>query len=272
MDVNQVRTDVMQTYDPEGVVEAGADNSDSDYDPSGPMQVQTSLPQDLGQPLTASSFLAPPPTSTSRPSSTVAQPSATPLPDFSKLPQNPPAQRGGFIDDDDDENVDEDDIKDNVDVYETSEVADVGTPAAAVNTLNPLDSTSHVQIQAASNAPAESSLLSNGVSDVASSSFARSGPSPLPQVPTPIQVPQSNIASGPGSVSATPTSAVPKARLAHDTVGILEDRIKEDPRGDIPAWLDLITEHKNRNKRDEARKVYQRFFEYFPISVSPARY
>ena len=59
----------------------------------------------------------------------------------------------------------------------------------------------------------------------------------------------------------------PKARLPHDKIGILEDRIKEDERGDLDAWLTLIDEHKKRGKLDEARKVYERFLAIFPSSV-----
>ncbi|TAQ85540.1 hypothetical protein B7494_g6137 [Chlorociboria aeruginascens] len=58
--------------------------------------------------------------------------------------------------------------------------------------------------------------------------------------------------------------SVPKARLPHDKIGILEDRIKEDPRGDLEAWLSLISEHRSRNKLDDARAVYDRFFKVFP--------
>ena len=60
----------------------------------------------------------------------------------------------------------------------------------------------------------------------------------------------------------------PKARLPLDRVGILEDRIKEDPRGDIDAWLSLISEHRKRNKIEDARAVYERFFKVFPSAVS----
>ena len=68
--------------------------------------------------------------------------------------------------------------------------------------------------------------------------------------------------------SAAPVPSVPKARLPHDKVGIMEDRIKEDPRGDIDTWLSLIAEHRSRNKLDDARAIYQRFFQIFPQAVS----
>ncbi len=62
-------------------------------------------------------------------------------------------------------------------------------------------------------------------------------------------------------------SAAPKARLPHDKIGILEDRIKEDPRGDLDAWQNLINEHKKRGKLEDARSVYERFLVVFPSAV-----
>ncbi|KAL2072103.1 hypothetical protein VTL71DRAFT_11446 [Oculimacula yallundae] len=66
------------------------------------------------------------------------------------------------------------------------------------------------------------------------------------------------------SAASAQDVSLPKARLPHDRIGILEDRIKEDPRGDMDAWLSLISEHRKRNKLDDARAVYERFFKVFP--------
>ena len=80
------------------------------------------------------------------------------------------------------------------------------------------------------------------------------------------------VASARPSVApATPapmSASLPKARLPQDRVGILEDRIAEDPRGDIEAWLSLIEEHRRRHKHDDARAVFERFLKVFPSSVS----
>ena len=65
----------------------------------------------------------------------------------------------------------------------------------------------------------------------------------------------------------SPRSATSKPRLPNDTIGILEDRIKEDEKGDVDAWLGLINEHKKRGKLDDVRKVYERFFAVFPHAV-----
>ncbi|KAI9830215.1 MAG: mRNA 3'-end-processing protein rna14 [Phylliscum demangeonii] len=80
-------------------------------------------------------------------------------------------------------------------------------------------------------------------------------------------VPASTVAAH-ASPPATQAPAVSsKARLPHDRVGILEDRIKEDPRGDLDAWLALINEHRKRNRIQDARSVYERFFRVFPMAA-----
>jgi cleavage stimulation factor subunit 3 len=53
-------------------------------------------------------------------------------------------------------------------------------------------------------------------------------------------------------------------------VGILEDRIKDDPRGDIDAYLELIDEFKTRNKQEEVRRVYEDYLKVFPFAVRVA--
>jgi cleavage stimulation factor subunit 3 len=78
-----------------------------------------------------------------------------------------------------------------------------------------------------------------------------------------------SVQTAPSQSSSLPSGhIVPKARLPHDRVGILEDRIAEDPRGDVDAWLSLISEHRKRNKLGDARATYDRFFQVFPAAVS----
>ena len=87
---------------------------------------------------------------------------------------------------------------------------------------------------------------------------------------SPISTPNSmSIMGKPAALASTnsPRSATAKARLPNDTIGILEDRIKEDEKGDIDAWLSLISEHNKRGKLDDVRKVYDRFFAIFPHAV-----
>lgn len=64
------------------------------------------------------------------------------------------------------------------------------------------------------------------------------------------------------------TSSNKRKRLPQDKVGLLEDRISEDPRGDVDAWKALIDEYQKKGKFDEARDVFERFFAVFPACVS----
>jgi len=75
-------------------------------------------------------------------------------------------------------------------------------------------------------------------------------------------------AAAPQQNVTTPSAAVPKTRLPHDIIGILEDRIAEDEKGDLDAWMKLIDEYKGRGKLEDVRKVYGRFFGVFPSAVS----
>lgn len=77
--------------------------------------------------------------------------------------------------------------------------------------------------------------------------------------------------AGNGVSPALPTdapSSVPQAMPTLDPVAFLEARIKEDPRGDMDAWLNLIADHKRRGRLNDLRKVYNRFVEVFPQAVS----
>ena len=130
-------------------------------------------------------------------------------------------------------------------------------------------------------------LLQNDVPDRPSAEAVHNGVGPLnsatlPSLSNSAAVAQGNAPTEPQkSQSATqaedasaskattsPTTALPKTRLPHDRVGILEDRIKEDPRGDLDAWVSLIDEHRRRGKIEEARNVFERFFGVFPWAVS----
>lgn len=86
-----------------------------------------------------------------------------------------------------------------------------------------------------------------------------------PEHPTPQDLESKNPTTD--QQKAAPAMTLPKARLPNDTIGILEDRIQEDPRGDTNAWLNLIDEHRKRGKIEEARATYERFFVVFPAAV-----
>jgi cleavage stimulation factor subunit 3 len=58
------------------------------------------------------------------------------------------------------------------------------------------------------------------------------------------------------------------SHLPADAIGMLEDRVNNDPRGDMDAWLALIAETRRRNVIQDTRAVYERFLQVFPQSVS----
>ncbi|KFA75821.1 hypothetical protein S40288_01953 [Stachybotrys chartarum IBT 40288] len=98
-------------------------------------------------------------------------------------------------------------------------------------------------------------------SDDEDDSAPNPGPAPSQKPEVPSATPRS------AAVSATPTDSapiVPPVMAGLDPVALLEARIKEDPRGDMDAWLNLIADHRRRNKLDEVRSVYNRFVEVFP--------
>lgn len=87
--------------------------------------------------------------------------------------------------------------------------------------------------------------------------------------PTP-QPTQQSIAptpQPPAQQSSLPSVQAPPARLPHDKVGQLEDRIKDDPKGDIDAWYELINHYTGKEQYDNVRNVYRRFSEVFRTAV-----
>lgn len=72
-----------------------------------------------------------------------------------------------------------------------------------------------------------------------------------------------NIVALPGSTAAVGSVYRPPV----DKITQLEDRIRDDPRGAMDAWLALIAEHRAKNDIGQARQVYERFFAAFPQAV-----
>lgn len=91
------------------------------------------------------------------------------------------------------------------------------------------------------------------VSDVPSTSQANNAPA------TSVEAPDSS-----SHAAAAESSSV---QPPQDVVTRYEEQIKEDPRGAMDAWLDLIAELRSRNDIEDIRKVYERFLAVFPQSV-----
>ena len=258
----------------------GAENEESDsddYDPSAILQEDYSIPFDVQKESTASSVVPPmaseplsapnasmTTTTSNGPSTSIPQDDQVPsrptsrlsAPQVSSTPvplQTQSRTKGGFVVESDEEDAGDEQEEDNIDPYEPSDSADPTSLAGGV------DEVANATIQAQPDLQVTNGA-SNGLS-IPSASTPISSNTPDP----------SSISQAPKVVTSNPlpdhVSVAPKARLPNDVIGILEDRIKEDPRGDMDAWLSLIREHRDRNKQAEARNVYERFFQVFPSSV-----
>ncbi|SPO05230.1 related to mRNA 3'-end-processing protein RNA14 [Cephalotrichum gorgonifer] len=159
-----------------------------------------------------------------------------PVPAASQSKPTPPRTTGGFIVSDDSDSGDE----------EEEEEEGEGPPAV-------------------SGADAESSIAPVA-SDVASS--ARDQVVPPEPHSLSAQVANGSPASQVAGVATQGAQVTPHAvDQAPDRVAVLESRVKEDPRGDMDAWLALIEEYRRRDNMEEVRSVYNRFLEVFPQSA-----
>lgn len=113
--------------------------------------------------------------------------------------------------------------------------------------------------------PSASTAQGKVISPVASASASASiAPTPQPPATAVAAAP----AEQPPKINGTELQQLPlPARLPHDKVGQLEERITDDPKGDTKAWLSLVDHYYEKGQYDNARKIYQRFIETFPTAV-----
>jgi cleavage stimulation factor subunit 3 len=277
-----------------------ADASDSDeYDPSSSLQDHfgDAAPADdneakdqydptVSQPLTSSLTRDPslPPSDPAHHPNPNLRPSQTPSRSESRASQSASASTshvqtkaktiGGCVVEDEDE--DEDDKGEAE--YEPPGVEDVGLGSAGMierpisENANKSVSTSGVSVHTLLPVMASFQDFSNNSPSRPSSAVPPNGGSFTGQNLYNVYTSQAgylNDSSAPTPTSATHIGpAATKGRLPHDLVGLLEDRIRDDPRGDISAWLELINEHRSRNRIDSAREVFERFLKVFPAAVS----
>ncbi|KAF2470295.1 uncharacterized protein BDR25DRAFT_343074 [Lindgomyces ingoldianus] len=192
-------------------------------------------------------------------------------------PPKQPRTMGGFVDESED---DEDDVPVSRPMAAGSALLNASGGSSATPQRS-LTQTPNNTLPPSTNVPLHSAQ-DQGHSGVSSSTFvtvndaAPTVASSLPGAGTPAPdatksaVPDrlNTVSARPSTTPVTPVAtSLPKPRLSQDRVGILEDRIAEDPRGDMEAWLDLIAEHRKRHKIDDARAVYDRFFKVFPSAA-----
>jgi hypothetical protein len=214
------------------------EEDDEDYDPSSFMPNQPEPPAAVQS---ESSVTLQPAVVDSQPPSQIPSRTASSMSGVQK-----PKTIGGFIEEEDDD--DDDDEEDEDDDSQEQE-QDTGTNAHSVD--NPPEKEQDQEHAP----PAAISTPGVAVAPAPASAPVQA----LPQPNAPVTLPAS---------SSSAAASLSKPRLPQDRIGQLEDRIADDPKGDVDAWLDLISLHRSKNKLDDARNVYDRFFELFPTAVS----
>ncbi|KNG81779.1 mRNA 3'-end-processing protein rna14 [Aspergillus nomiae NRRL 13137] len=257
------------SVDYKAVEDQGASSDSDDYDPSKTLQDQYS----------ASSI--PPETDLSQPADN-AYPSQTPSRADSQASASAPASGtpvplktrtiGGFVveDEDEDDAGDADYEPPAVLGVEDMNTISMNVPQQPISgNANEDTPTPDVSMDGAVQAPANAKNFPNSSYTPVSAAASKSDtPALLSQDMYNSRTLQSeNMQHSAAATPAPDSPSTAKGRLPHDRVGILEDRIQEDPRGDIPAWLELINEHRSRNRIDSAREVYERFLTAFPFSA-----
>lgn len=246
------------------------DDDEEDYDPSNLIPDTTPYDPEAVPEVAPQSPVQPTP---SQPASEAPSRVTSANPD-AKQQVKPPRTMGGFVvDDEDDEEEPPVSKQTTAQGAVGSEKGSSHTPERSVSQtpVNALpSSSSNVPIQNASAAQDQTGVsgVSNGASNGAA---AHTAPVPTDSPSTLNQSQQIQAAAIPAPGQGAPQTAFApstKARLPQDRIGILEDRVAEDPRGDIESWLTLIGEYRRRDKLEEARATYQRFFKIFPTAVS----
>ncbi|KAL2268365.1 hypothetical protein VTJ83DRAFT_3211 [Remersonia thermophila] len=86
--------------------------------------------------------------------------------------------------------------------------------------------------------------------------------------PSADRAPEGNAEAAAAAVPSAPApaaSAAPAAApTAVDRIAQLEERVRDDARGAVDAWLALIAEHRARNDIEQSRQVYERALAVFP--------
>jgi len=248
-------------YSPSQQQPADDEDEEEDYDPSSFLPNAIEEAQETASNAAQTPYHVPNSQIPSRPTSSAPaqQPAAQ---------TQQPKTLGGFLVDEDDEDEDEAPFSQSSQAEMNGLANGAGVSSDApqrsvsqtpINTLPPTDvSIQKAQAQDASLVSTAPATDSAPFAPLPSQDGAASVKSPKIPVPS---------ASKPSSVVNVPVPPS-KKRLPGDVIGQLEDRITEDPRGDMDAWLSLISEHRRRNKLDEARSAFDRFFKVFPHAAS----
>ncbi|KAK3321599.1 hypothetical protein B0H66DRAFT_175913 [Apodospora peruviana] len=88
---------------------------------------------------------------------------------------------------------------------------------------------------------------------------------PVPKAMATVSVSTSRAENSAVAAQSVPATAPsPLHRPAPDRFSVLEDRVRDDPRGAMDAWLALIAERRARGDLEASRQVFDRFLAIFP--------
>ena len=221
------------------------DDVGDDYDPASVDVVTSSVP---------------PPTTSVRDEKTAAAPQPAAAPVVAKKPRT----AGGFlVGDSDDEDEDGDD----------GEHKEAGSGSSSSGGSAPAPAQAPASSASATAAPQSHSPAAVQTTTTLTVQDNAGATSNAPHVPQ-----QASLQPGATTTTAVPTVPSPAAPAAVpapvtqapalDKVAIYEDQIRDDPRGAMNAWLELMKEMRARSDIDGARQVYERFLAIFPQAVS----
>jgi len=100
------------------------------------------------------------------------------------------------------------------------------------------------------------------------STGASSNPTPASQVNVAIARHSFGNGAAASSASASSAAAGPATLATPNHVAFLEARVRDDPRGALDQWLQLIAESRSKENVNETRQIYERFLVVFPQAVS----
>lgn len=238
---------------------ANDDDDASDYDPSSFHFDNTASITNIAA------------TSDERPISVVSQQSLA-------LPPKPKTSAGFILEDSDDEDEEVEATSQQDEAgYAVSEAApdissvasahltDTAAPANSSVSLNgsptvPVPDPATVQVPSTVVPPSPQTDPTHGKTSVSAAPAPQQLSTPQPE--TIVVAPPSHVET---QQMDMPSSSA--KRMPHDAVGRLEDRVREDPRGDAAGWISLINHYAKKGQLDHMRATYEKFFSHFPTSV-----
>nr|KAH7627792.1 hypothetical protein B0T09DRAFT_268005 [Sordaria sp. MPI-SDFR-AT-0083] len=214
--------------------DGNTDDVGDDYDPASVDVVTSSVP---------------PPSAPAKEEKTAPQPAAP----VAKKPRT----AGGFlVGDSDDEDEDGDDGE-----QQQAANKEAGSGASSSGGSAPAPASASATAAPQSHSPAVQTTTTLTVQDNAG---ATSNAPLVPQQAPP--QPSAATAAVPAAPSPPAPAAAPApvTQAAPDRVAFYEDQIRDDSRGAMNAWLELMKEMRSRSDIDGARQVYERFLAIFP--------